>query len=71
MEIDQANLALKRSAEERQKASLALARDKFEAQTVDKFIDWAKSEEARKILDSGKPRHIQADLLRTLMFGED
>lgn len=71
MEIDQANLALKRSAEERQKASLALARDKFEAQTVDKFIDWAKSEEARKILDSGKPRHVQASLLRSLMFGDD
>lgn len=70
MEIDQAKLALQRSAEERQSAQLALARDKFEAQTVDKFIDWAKSEEARKILDSGKPRHIQAAQLRQLMFGD-
>lgn len=48
----------------------ALAREKFERQTVEKFLAWARSEDAVAILDSGKPRHVQMDRLRDLMFGQ-
>jgi hypothetical protein len=48
---------------------LALDREKFESQTVAKFLEWAKRPEAVAILDSGKPQHVQMDALRALMFG--
>jgi hypothetical protein len=47
-----------------------LDRDKMEKQTVAKFLLWAKSSEARAILDSGKPKAVQMDLLHDLMFGQ-
>jgi hypothetical protein len=50
---------------------LQLDREKFEAQTIAKFLEWAKSPEAIAILDSGKPKHVQMDALRALMFGPD
>ena len=50
--------------------SLKLDREKFERQTVTKFLEWAKSPEAVAILDSGKPKHVQMDKLRELMFGK-
>lgn len=50
-------------------ASLALDREKFQTQTIAKFLEWAKSPEAISILDSGKPKHVQMDALRSLMFG--
>lgn len=51
-------------------ASLKLDREKFEKQTVSKFLEWAKSPEAVAIMDSGKPKHVQMDKLRELMFGK-
>lgn len=48
---------------------LALDREKFESQTVAKFMEWARSPEAVAILDSGKPKAVQMDALRALMFG--
>ncbi len=46
-----------------------LDREKMEKQTVQKFLLWAKSSEARAIMDSGKPKAVQMDLLHDLMFG--
>lgn len=42
---------------------------KFETQTVSKFFEWARTPEAQKILDSGKPKDAILADLRTLMFG--
>lgn len=47
-----------------------LNQKKFEAQTVAKFMEWARSPEALAILESGKPKHAQMDLLRGLLFGK-
>lgn len=48
---------------------LALDRQKFEAQTVAKFLEWARSPDAQSILDSGKPKDAILADLRVLMFG--
>jgi hypothetical protein len=58
----------KRKARQKDSA-LQLAREKFERQTIEAFLKWAKSQEAAAILESGKPRHVQMGLLRELMFG--
>jgi hypothetical protein len=63
IEVRRAELALseKRSA---------LDRDKFERQTVAAFMKFAKTPEAQAILDNGKPKAVQMDLLHELMFGK-
>jgi len=63
LELDKRKVAQKDQA-------LALDREKFERQTVTMFVEWAKSPEAVAILDSGKPKHVQMDKLRELMFGK-
>jgi len=67
--VARARLELDKKRVRQKDNSLALDREKFESQTVAKFLDWAKSPEAAAILDSGKPRHVQMDALRALMFG--
>lgn len=62
-------LELEARAADRKDAELALAVEKFQAQTVEKFMAWARRPEAAEILESGKPQHVQMDLLRELMFG--
>ena len=42
---------------------------KFQTQTISKFMEFAKTPEARAILDSGASKHVQMDKLRELMFG--
>ncbi len=49
---------------------IALARDKFEKQTVSMFMKWAASKEAQAILTSGRPQRVQMTELRELMFGK-
>ena len=51
-------------------AQLALDREKYETQTVTKFLEWARTPEAQTILDSGKPKDAILSDLRTLMFGK-
>ncbi len=48
----------------------ALNQKKFETQTVNMFIEWARTPEAVAILESGKPKHVQMDLIRGLLFGK-
>ena len=71
LEIDADKLALVAAKEEREKERLQLDREKFQALAVEKFLQWAKSDAARKILDDGQPRHVQAAKLRELMFGSE
>lgn len=47
-----------------------LQQAKFEKQTVEKFLAYAQSPEARAILDSGKPKSVQMASLRKLIFGD-
>lgn len=47
-----------------------LQKEKFEKQTVEKFMAYAQSPEARAILDSGKPKSVQMASLRKLIFGD-
>lgn len=67
--VQRARLDLDKRKVAQKDASLKLDREKFERQTVTKFLEWAKSPEAVAILDSGKPKHVQMDKLRELMFG--
>lgn len=48
----------------------ALEREKFETQSVEKFLQWQGTDAAQQIITSGKPKHVQAELLRELMFGK-
>ncbi|MES2707159.1 MAG: hypothetical protein V4726_11215 [Verrucomicrobiota bacterium] len=47
-----------------------LDREKMEKQTVAAFMKFARTPEAQSILDSGKPKAVQMDLLHALMFGK-
>jgi hypothetical protein len=67
--IDEQKMLLAQRQANHKEKELALSREKFEHQTVQKFIQWAKSPEATAILDSGKPAAVQMDLMRELMFG--
>ncbi|MBB5351070.1 hypothetical protein HNR46_001304 [Haloferula luteola] len=74
--LRQADIAADRVKLDKQKTTLKaqaqkLDREKFERQTVEKFVEWAKSPAAQSILESGKPRHVQMDALRQLMFGKE
>lgn len=69
-EIDAAKVALDKVKTDQKATELALATDKFQRQTVEKFLQFAKSKEAQEILSSGKPKHVQAKLIQTLMFGD-
>lgn len=56
----------KMTAKERE---IALAERRFQTLAVETFLKWAQSEEARKILDTGQPRHVKMERLREMMFG--
>lgn len=49
---------------------LALDRQKFERQTVEKFMAFAQTKEAAAILNSGKSQQFKMRELRELMFGK-
>jgi len=69
LEVDREKLELEREKEQTRKDQLTLSREKFESQTIEQFLKWAASKEAQNILSNGKPKRIQAELLRELMFG--
>lgn len=69
-ERERARLDLAREKHELKKKEVALSREKFESQTVEQFLRWAGTEDARQILDSGKSQRLQAKELRELMFGK-
>jgi hypothetical protein len=68
--IAQARLDLDRAKHETKREEVALSRDKFERQTVEQFLKFAKTKEAQAILDSGKSKSVQMSEMRKLMFGE-
>ena len=69
-EIDAAKVALDKVKTDQKAAELALATDKFQRQTAEMFLKFARSKEAQDILSSAKPQHAKAKLIQTLMFGD-
>lgn len=63
IELDKQKAAAKREDQK-------LAREKFEKQTVEKFLQFAQTPEAQAILNSGAKKNIQMAELRTLIFGK-
>lgn len=49
--------------------TLKLAREKFETQTLEKFLEYARTREAQEILNSGNKKSVQMADLRKLIFG--
>lgn len=68
--LDEQKLELEKRKLKQRDRILELDREKFETQTVAKFLEWAKRPEAAAILDSGKPQPVQMELMRELMFGK-
>ena len=64
-----ATLELQKERHALSKEQVALAREKFETGTVEKFMEFAKTPKAVAILNSGKPQTFQMRELRELMFG--
>ncbi len=62
-ELDKQKVAAKREDQ-------ILAREKFEKQTVEKFLQFAQTKEAQAILNSGAKKSIQMADLRALIFGK-
>jgi hypothetical protein len=62
LELDKKKVRLKEQAQQ-------LDREKFESQTVSKFLEWARTPEAAAILDSGKSKEVVMADLRQLLFG--
>jgi hypothetical protein len=69
-QVQRAKLELDKKNSARKDAELNLSREKFQKQTVEQFLKWARTPEAAKILESGQPKHVQMSLLRDLMFGD-
>lgn len=68
--ITRAKLKLERRKQASREESLQLSKDKFETQTIEAFMKWAKSTEAQNILNNGESKHIQMGLLRKMIFGD-
>lgn len=69
IELDKEKLRLDQAKHETKRREVDLAERRFQTMAVETFLKWAKSEEARKILDLGQPQHVQVARLRELMFG--
>lgn len=67
-EIARSKLELTREQIRIRKEEAALNREKFEVIAVRQFLKWQGSEEAKAIIESGKPQRVQAEQLRQLFF---
>lgn len=70
LDLQEAKLKLDARRSQQKDSEIALAQEKFQRQTIEYFLKWAKRPEARSILESGKPKQYQASLLRELIFGK-
>lgn len=62
-------IAIAKRKQKSKEREVELAERRFETLAVETFLKWAKSEDARKILDSGQAKHVQVARLREMMFG--
>lgn len=63
-------LALQKQRHDLAERQLALAEDKFQRQTVEKFLEYAQKPEVQALLGGGESRAVQMDQLHLLLFGE-
>jgi hypothetical protein len=63
-------LEIERGRNKQRERDHELLRDKMEKTTVEAFMKYAASPEARAILESGKPKSVQMASLRKLIFGD-
>lgn len=68
-EIAREKLDLQKDQHQLREKEHALSREKFEVQTVEQFLKWQGSKEARAIVESGKPQQVQTQELLKLFFG--
>jgi len=68
-DIAKEKMKLSRRKETNKEKQMALEREKFETLAVEKFIEWGRRPEAQEILSSGKPKTIQVQLLREMIWG--
>lgn len=69
-DLDRKKLDLQTRRQDTQDRALSLAREKFERQTAEQFLRWARTPEAQAILDANTTQSIKIADLRKLMFGE-
>jgi hypothetical protein len=63
------NFKLNQRKESNREKVIELSKDKFEKQTIETFMKWAKTKEAQAILTNGKPKQVQMGMLREMIFG--
>ena len=69
-EISTEKLSLDKRRQATKEREVALAEDKFQLGTVEKFLEWARRPETQAILDSDRPRESKMQELRALFFGD-
>jgi len=68
--VSKGKLDLDRERSKQNRERLNLDREKFETQTVSKFLEFAKKPAAIAILNSGKSQEVKMEAIRELMFGK-
>jgi len=68
-EIARDKLDLQKEQHALQAKQHELNREKFERQTVEQFLKWQGTKEARAIVESGRPKQVQTQELLRLFFG--
>lgn len=68
-EIARDKLGLQKDQHALREKEVALAREKFELQTVEQFLKWQGTKEARAIVESKQPKSVQTQRLLKLFFG--
>ncbi len=68
-EIAREKLELQRDQHALREQEHALARERFEVQTVEQFLKWQGTKEARAIVESNAPKTVQTQQLLELFFG--
>jgi len=63
-------LALQKERHELSKEQVALAREKFQQQTVEKFMEFARKPEVQALLGSRETDTVKMETLHQMLFGE-
>jgi hypothetical protein len=65
-----ATLELNRKRHQLNEEQVALAREKFEQRTVEKFMEFARKPEVQTLLSSRESKSVQMEKLHQMLFGE-
>ncbi len=70
-QLEKSKVELKRGDQDLKKRAIILQEEKFKRLLVEKLIETASKPEVQRILQSGKPKAVQMDLMHKLLFGEE